>query len=252
MLVWLVVAAAVIAQPAHALDSEQSQLSQTVQPITCVYTTTATGDTTSSSTDCDSLAAATLDEVQPRDGRPLLGGTVTAVGLTGFRVWVGGVWFTNGSSPYLNVFGTNWTLDLASITLPLPAGDYTIVLEERVNNNFLLRSVYEEVLTIPVREVTRTDTNDGKRVTTTYSSDGKEFDGQLLSPFTRPPLIDVDLSGEDYVTTIYGQELYTSDVVVKRSSLLLDIAPFVGFAVLVGLLAYAGVRYGWFARLLKR
>lgn len=203
-----------------AAPNKGSTLSQTVEPITCVYTTTATGDTTSSTTDCDSYIAATLDTVEPRAGRPLLGGTVSPTGLTSFRVWVGGVWFTNGASPYLTVTGSEWTLDLAGLGTPLEAGEYTIALEERILTNFLLRSVYENVLDIPVVEITRTDTNDGNRITSSFSSPANPGPIESLFIPDYEQIEQVPSPDAQYLIVPGGPGLITSDSVVEERGII--------------------------------
>lgn len=194
-----------------------STLGQTVEPITCIYTITAAGGSTSSSTACDSVAPATLDLVEPRGGKPLLGGTVTPTDLASFRVWVGGVWFTSGVSTSLTVSDGTWTLDLSSLASPLAAGDYTIVLEERTTTDFLLRSIYPNVLIVPVVDIVRTDTSVGKGTVT----DLVPSSGDQVYPWLLPE----DYPALDWRAGQLGQPLkldvgtyYTSDTIVQRSS----------------------------------
>lgn len=211
------VMATMIAADTHSVNSS---LGQTVEPITCVYTITELGESTSSSTACDSVAAATLDIVEPRAGKPLLGGTVTEVDLASFRVWVGGVWFTYGVSPSLQLSNGTWVLDLSTLPQPLQAGNYTILLEQRTTSDFLLRSIYEDALTIPIIEVVRTDTSDGGGVTSYYVATGRHSTNDLLTEINLKGLI-TPVPDEKFLETARGYRLYTSDTVTTNSAPLL-------------------------------
>lgn len=192
-----------------------STLGQTVQPITCIYTITELGQSTSSSTACDSIAAATLDIVEPRAGRPLLSGLVTMTDLASFRVWVGGVWFTHGISPSLQISNGVWVLDLSTLSQPLQSGDYTILLEQRMTSDFLLRSIYEDALSIPIIEVIRTDTSDGGGVTSHYVSPGRHSTEELLAGIHLKDLI-TPVPDEQFLETARGYRLYTYDTVTAN------------------------------------
>lgn len=154
--------------PGYAGALQQSTLTQSIEPITCIYTITVTGEATSSSTDCDSVIAPTLEVIEPRAGRPRLCGTLTSADAKIFRVWVGGVWFTYGASSYLTVDSDSWEMDLVSMINPLEPGEYSIVLEELTVSDFFLRSVYPDALKISVVDLVRTDTVVGDGVTSHY------------------------------------------------------------------------------------
>lgn len=235
-----------------ASTNKNSTLTQSVDPITCVYTTTATGNSTSSSTACDSYIAATLDTVEPRAGKPLLGGTLAPSDVTAFRVWVGGVWFTNGASPFLTVTSGSWTLDLAGLSTPLAAGEYTIVLEERVLTNFLLRSVYEDVLDIPVVEITRTDTDDGKRVTSSFSSNQQTAATDTLLLQNGGQILHVPSPDAQYLVTGEGAGIYTYDLARRESLHISGKLVFVLLPVLLVIGALIIARTAGFGWLLRR
>ncbi len=230
---------------AAALGSKNTMLSQTVDPITCVYTITEAGGSTSSSTACDSLAPATLDTVEPRRGKPLLGGTLTTVDLLNFRVWVGGEWFTSGISNSLVINGGFWTLDLATLSRPLAVGDYSIVLEERTTSDFLLRSIYTEVLSIPRVIIVRTDTADGSGTTSEYVS--SDSYGNNTTVFGAGDINTTPYDGQtpdsQLLDETRGLRLYTSDSAQNQSQVRSIITTLFGLAIVaaVGYIGYLSV-----------
>lgn len=202
---------AVFSIGAFAAVSTNSTLSQAVEPITCVYTITELGESTSSSTACDSVIAPTLDTVEPRAGRPYLAGALTSTDLAMFRVWIGGVWFTNGVSTYLTVTADTWVLDLSALASPLDSGDYTIILEEQTTSDFLLRSVYPSALYIPRVEIIRTDTIVGNGTTSHYVSKWE------LGFFLGDQKLARSLVPDDkLIDESWGFTHYTTDTVMRK------------------------------------
>lgn len=196
---------------ANPVGAMTATLGQTVEPITCVYTVIDSGDSISSSTTCDSVVPATLDAVNPRAGRPLLGGTVTTVSLASLRVGVGDRWYTLGATSYFTSNAGVWTLDLATLTTPLPAGMYTITLEERTTSDFLLRSVYQNVLVVPTVEIARTDTSDGSGIVSQYSpSSDSAYSGAIMQS-------EILLGTVPTPQTSRGWQIYTSDIAEMTS-----------------------------------
>lgn len=191
---------------ATAGAAQHAVLGQTVNPITCVYTIIASDNEVSSSTACDSVIPATLDVVEPRAGRPLLRGTVTTVSLASLHVAVGDLWFTLGVGNDLVASNGVWTLDMSMLETPLSAGSYTVVLEERTTTDFLLRSVYEDVLTVPIVEVTHTDTSDGDSITSHTIFDAQQQGVASIGTY-----------GFDLLSTVPSQrttdgiQIYTTD-----------------------------------------
>lgn len=143
--------------PAAAAQQADSRLEQTIEPIECVYTSTEDGLGSSSSTVCSDMIAPTLDRIAIKNNRqPVLQGTFSSAEMKKLRVWVGGAWYTYGASPYLTVDGDSWSLDLSESAVLLPVGSYTIIVELLTLDSFLLRSVYEDVLSIPPLPATDT------------------------------------------------------------------------------------------------
>lgn len=226
--------------------SATSTIGQTVEPITCVYTVTEAGDTTSSSTACDSVAPATLELVQPRGGKPLLGGTVIDSGLASFRVWIGGVWFTSGVSSSLTVINGAWTLDLSSLSMPLTAGNYTIVLEERTTDDLLLRSIYENALTIPVIKIIRTDTSDGEGITSDFVTESDRPIAELLAELNYPEFVN-PVPDAQLLESARGMGFYTVDTAQSQTGgpELTRLAFGFGTAIAAGYGLYLGGRTLW-------
>lgn len=230
---------------AHGYSIDNSSLTQSVQPITCVYTITQNGSSTSTSTACDSVVAPTLESSSPRAGRPILSGAFQSADLDLLRVWVGGQWYTLGIGDELTINGEVWKLDLSGLGTPLPSGTYTIVIEQLTTTDFLLRSIYPDALIVPVVDIVRTDTSVGKgTVTDLVPSSGSQIYPWLL-PEDYPQL--------EWRAGESGQPLkldvgtfYTSDTVVTRSANPLQQLALVAGVALVGW--FALFRTGLLAR----
>ena len=133
-----------------AAQQADSRLEQTIEPIECVDTRTEDGFGGSLSTACSDKVAPTLGQITISSNRqPVLQGAVAGTEMKRLRVWVGGLWYTYGVSPYLTVVGNSWSLDLSESPVLLPAGSYTVIVEVLTTDSFLMRSVYEYALSIP-------------------------------------------------------------------------------------------------------
>lgn len=111
-----------------AAAQSNSILEQQIVPNVCNYTTVETGLGMTNSSSCP-LFAPTIAEINQNKGRPVITGVYDAVHTVSFRVQVGDVAYTLGSSAELTADGNVWVLDLGSLKKPLASGEYGILVE---------------------------------------------------------------------------------------------------------------------------
>lgn len=191
---YLVVAfiAIVVSLGGSTVGASDARLRQEVVPILCVFTVTDAGTTTSDTTVCDNDEAPTITSVKAAiTGRPTLAGRIASPSFKRFRAWIGNQWYTHNVSPYMAITGDSWKLDLTPLETPLAAGDYTVVIELLTNNNYLLRSVYNSIFTVPFVTVIDTQTDAGPGIVThdrfVRSSTGSILDDYALANIAKLP-----------------------------------------------------------------
>ena len=144
-----IVAASLFFGLSASAQTTGSRLDQTIKPIECVYTNTETGGGNEISSMCSDQSAPTLTKITILARKqPILSGKFSALNTKTLRIWIGGVWYTKGVSPYLRTDGDNWYLDLSASPLTLPPGSYTVIAEVLTNDSFLLSSAYTDALSI--------------------------------------------------------------------------------------------------------
>lgn len=139
----------------------ESQLSQTIEPITCVYTNVTQGSGHSLSTTCQSEIAPTITSLAARSGHPLVSGTYSSARARTLSVYVGAKKYTLTINNELTVNGDNWTLDTPIGVSQLRPGIYDVVVEVLTIDDILLRSVYDGALIVPINHIVETRTETG-------------------------------------------------------------------------------------------
>lgn len=146
--------------------SKDSQLTQAIEPILCVYTDVAQGSGQSLSTTCQNQSVPTVETITANDRFPIITGIYPSAESISLSVYIDEDKYTLGVNPELTSIVDDWRLDLHSLSTALPAGNYTITVETLHQDSILLQSVYTMALHVPVREVveTRTETGSGHTV----------------------------------------------------------------------------------------
>lgn len=132
-------------------SAQQTELTQEIQPIECVYTTIDDGMGTTTNSTCEGQPIPDMTEVIVNQGRPILRGTYSAMRAIALRVWLNGQWFTLGVDSRLTTDGDMWLLDLSDLNMPLQSGLYTVVVEVETSDGLMLRNTNAGSFVVPVR-----------------------------------------------------------------------------------------------------
>ena len=134
-------------------SAQQTELTQEIKPIECVYTTTDDGTGTTTNSTCEGQPIPDMTEVIVNQGRPILRGTYSATRAIALRVWLNGQWFTLGVDSRLTTDGDTWSLDLSDLNEALQSGLYMVIVEVETNDGLLLRNTNAGSFIVPVRPV---------------------------------------------------------------------------------------------------
>ncbi|MET0980357.1 MAG: hypothetical protein ABWX90_03815 [Candidatus Saccharimonadales bacterium] len=143
---WTVVAFVVFAGFAWALSNgksalaQQSELTQQIKPIECIFTTTQTGNGAHVDSTCDNQPIPLVASVDINSGRPLVRGSFDSVRSIMLRVLVNGRWYVSGIDARLTTNANLWALDLTGIPMSLSAGVYTVAVEVETVDGLVLRN----------------------------------------------------------------------------------------------------------------
>lgn len=121
-------------------SAAQSTLQQEILAIDCTHTSPATSSGMQNDPACPPFAP-TINQIESREGRPLISGVYDAVHTSQFRVMVAGVWYTLGVDPELTTNGNAWQLDLGSLSAPLQEGQYEVRAEATHQGGQILSAI---------------------------------------------------------------------------------------------------------------
>lgn len=136
----VLVAVYTVAFAGYVAGATSVRFEQQINPIECIFTTTQTGETVTTSDDCDEQPIPTITSILGGGGRPVILGKYSSARAGTLRVWLGGQWYTLGVDARLKANGDNWKLDLSGLKEPLPPGDYEVSVAIQTHDGYMIRN----------------------------------------------------------------------------------------------------------------